>query len=71
MKRTVKLYQPEHYEFADGTVLDRSEVAVAPFGKAWDGSQGRERTVWADADDDSCLYVIKSGLLWQFDGDIL
>lgn len=63
MKKTVKLFGPERYVFADGTVLERDEVTVTQFGKADD-----DRTVWADVDDDSCLYIIFHGKLWKHDG---
>lgn len=71
MKKTAKLYQHEHYEFADGEILDRDEVTVEPFGKTWDGDTNSERTVWADVDDDSCLYIMSQGMLWRFDGELL
>lgn len=66
MKRTAKLYKVEHYRFDDGTMLDRDNVIVEPWGKAMDG-----RTVWADVGDDSCLYIMERGLLWRFDGELL
>ena len=69
MKRTVKLYRPEHYKFEDGTVLDRDEVTVEPFGKTVE--DGKERTVWADVDDDSCLYILAENRIWKFYGDLI
>ena len=69
MKRTIELYKPEHYHFADGTELHRDRVTVEPFGKTIDGKRG-EVTVWADVEDDSCLYLIQCGVLWPFDGEV-
>lgn len=61
MRRTCKLYKHEHFVFDDGEVLDRDYVTVEPFGKTLEG-----RTVWADVDDDSCLYTLQCGLLWMY-----
>ena len=69
MIRTIKLYEPEHFKFADGTVLDRDTVAVEPFAKTCDF--GMERTVWAEVGDDSMLYVLFCGMLWPFTGNLL
>lgn len=67
MKRTCKLYRPERFEFGDGTVLERGEVTVEPHGRTMDG----RRAVWADVDDDSCLYTLEAGLLWEYEGELL
>ena len=64
--KTITTYKREHYQFADGSTLDRDEVTVEQFGKTPDG-----RTVWADADDDSCWYTHESGYLWRYDGEVL
>ena len=65
MKRTIKLYKSEHYEFADGTTFDRDEVTVEPFGKTPEG-----RTVWSEVEDDSCWYTLEAGYLWRYDGEV-
>jgi hypothetical protein len=71
IKRTAKLFEPERYEYADGTVEKRDEVTVVSFAKTSD--HGRERTVWIDEEgaDDGCgaLYTLECGKLWAFDGD--
>lgn len=66
MKRTIKLYKPETFTYADGTTEYREEVTVTPRGKSLDG-----RTVWAEVEDDSMLYTYEAGLLWRFDGELL
>lgn len=65
MKRTYKLAEPEHHEFADGTTEDRESVTVAPFGKTLSG-----RTVWADIEDDSMCYLVYDNKLWYYNGQV-
>ena len=69
MKRTIKLYQPEHHHDSDGTTIDRECVTVSPYGAGM--INGKEIMVWADVDDDSMLYTYQVGLLWRYDGDLL
>lgn len=68
MKRTIKLFRPERFVYADGTVETRDEVTVTNYATTLD--QGRERTVWAEVDDNSMLYTLEHGRLWRFDGDV-
>lgn len=68
MRRTVKLYKHEHFEYADGTTLDRDKVTVEPFYKVWDRKQSRIRTVWKDVDSESLWCTIEYGLLWPYEG---
>lgn len=65
MKRTFKLAEPEHHEFADGTAEGRCSVTVTPFGKTLSG-----RTVWVDIEDDSMCYLVHDNKLWYYDGQV-